>query len=483
MAIQRAKANGHIIQSDWNQTDPKKFDYIHNKPEIPDISDVIKSSAQNLTTAQKAQARTNIGAATPSEITSQVTTLSNQLYDTNYGTESGMSIRYIAGQVVKDKAVSLAKGTQKNDLNFTYINGAWNISPIGNYYGSVTTPITVGTYTIENWIIKGIELADGGCQQTLISNNIKLSRYTNTDNTWTDWKDENIDTKVDKSTLTGLYRAYGINDKGEQTMWNVQSSVNTTGATGYIARYMSKSSFGDTKPTYDNGTLITGDPTKPYHVANKKYIDTNFIAKSAETQTIIGDLTINGNLRVQGTTETVDAVTYKIENNVIEFNPDKIHNENWLTGLAINKGLDGETNLGTYGIMYDPSTDAVKLGFGQVDDENKFKFNINESAPIATREEFNDEWEEDEIFVFDKTTKKFKHSGKTFASFEEEITAKILTTMRSEMNTFVKDYVENYMSYTEIEHENGTIETISDILFVENYTEKQNGTELWAEEN
>ena len=105
MAIQRAKANGHIIQSDWNQTDPKKFDYIHNKPEIPDISDVIKSSAQNLTTAQKAQARTNIGAATPSEITSQVTTLSNQLYDTNYGTESGMSIRYIAGQVVKDKAV------------------------------------------------------------------------------------------------------------------------------------------------------------------------------------------------------------------------------------------------------------------------------------------------------------------------------------------------------------------------------------------
>ena len=55
--------------------------------------------------------------------------------------------------------------------------------------------------------------------------------------------------------------------------------------------------------------------------------------------------------------------------------------------------------------------------------------------------------------------------------------------MRSEMNTFVKDYVENYMSYTEIEHEDGTIDTTSDILFAENYTEKQNGTELWVEEN
>jgi hypothetical protein len=215
--------------------------------------------------------------------------------------------------------------------------------------------------------------------------------------------------------------------------------------------------------------------------ANKKYVDDNFVSKTGDT--ITGDLKIVGNLQVQGTTETVDAVTYKIENNVIEFNPDKINNETWLTGLAINKGRDGETDLGTYGIMYDPSTDAVKLGFGQVDEENKFKFNINESAPIATREEFDDSWEEDEIFVFDKETKKFKHSGKTFTSFEEEITAKILTKMRSEMNTFVKDYVENYMSYTEIEHEDGTIDTISDILFVENYTEKQNGTELWVEEN
>lgn len=28
------KANGHIVQSDWGQTDPMKMDYIHNKPEL-----------------------------------------------------------------------------------------------------------------------------------------------------------------------------------------------------------------------------------------------------------------------------------------------------------------------------------------------------------------------------------------------------------------------------------------------------------------
>lgn len=30
------KANGHIVQVDWAQTDPLKMDYIHNKPDFAD---------------------------------------------------------------------------------------------------------------------------------------------------------------------------------------------------------------------------------------------------------------------------------------------------------------------------------------------------------------------------------------------------------------------------------------------------------------
>lgn len=33
MADKIMKANGHIMQADWNQTDPLQMDYIHNKPE------------------------------------------------------------------------------------------------------------------------------------------------------------------------------------------------------------------------------------------------------------------------------------------------------------------------------------------------------------------------------------------------------------------------------------------------------------------
>ena len=38
MADKVKKAHGHIIQADWNQTDPLQMDYIHNKPSIPSVA-------------------------------------------------------------------------------------------------------------------------------------------------------------------------------------------------------------------------------------------------------------------------------------------------------------------------------------------------------------------------------------------------------------------------------------------------------------
>lgn len=33
-----SKANGHIVQVDWNETDPKSFSYIHNKPDFEQLT-------------------------------------------------------------------------------------------------------------------------------------------------------------------------------------------------------------------------------------------------------------------------------------------------------------------------------------------------------------------------------------------------------------------------------------------------------------
>jgi hypothetical protein len=132
-------------------------------------------------------------------------------------------------------------------------------------------------------------------------------------------------------------------------------------------------------------------------------------------------------------------------------------------------------------------SDMIKSSAQSLSEAQKAQARANiEAIAVDTTavEGFNNSWEDAAIFVFDKNTKKFKYSGKTFASFEAEITTKILATMRSEMATYVADFVETYMSDIEIEHEDGTTETVSKMIFATGTTEeKNNGTELWIEEN
>lgn len=50
----KIKAHGHIVQADWNQTDPLKMDYIHNKPEniitVDNINEHVSSTKINIIT-------------------------------------------------------------------------------------------------------------------------------------------------------------------------------------------------------------------------------------------------------------------------------------------------------------------------------------------------------------------------------------------------------------------------------------------------
>lgn len=288
----------------------------------------------------------------------------------------------------------------------------------------------------------------------------------------------------DADTKVSLFSANNNFDRliGQQAgktiarTWNISTTVAAANAGGIPYYNPSQRSNN----TIASGHLVTGVPQYATDCTNKKYVDDNFVNKAGDT--ITGDLTITGNLQVKGISETVDAVTYKVENNLVEFNPDKTYNNTWLTGIAVNKGIKDETDLGTYGIMYDPNTDSVKLGFGTISENHTFDFNENESAPIATREEFDDSWKDDEIFVFDKTTKSFKHSGKTLESYKKEIQDE----MKAYIAQFVAEYVENYMSSETIVYPDGTTETDSDILYVNGTTteidDEDGSTILYVEE-
>lgn len=173
--------------------------------------------------------------------------------------------------------------------------------------------------------------------------------------------------------------------------------------------------------TAPSGYLICNTPKNPGHAANKKYVDTNFVSKDAQ-----GNVSIAGDLTVQGTTYTQDNETLRIADNIIEINSEKADNTTILSGIAINK--DGKS---TYGVMYDPTDNTVKFGEGTTNN-GVFSFGQNEGAPLAIRDD-SSKLDDGAIMIFDKSKNRLVNSGYTIDSFKQ----------------WVRDYVETYMS-TEI---------------------------------
>lgn len=406
---------------------------------------------------------------------------------------------------------TLQMGQEKSGLNFISESGQWEPNPSGNYWSgwnAVNEVIELednSTVTVNTWQLKGMWLYGNNYLHILITPQGIFERDLYVDSSYqkqqSKWRkystttDVNTktsvtiggvhqetfdaDTKVQKWTGTAQYLRVYANYAGTEKNPIVATTPGlAVDLSDRIAMY---GPTGRSETSTVSGHLMTGNPVYPYDTTNKKYVDATFVNKAGDT--ITGDLTITGNLQIKGISETVDAVTYKVENNLIEFNPDKTYNNTWLTGIAVNKGIKNEIDLGTYGIMYDPNADSVKLGFGTISENHTFTFNDNESAPIATREEFNDSWEDDAIFVFDKATKSFKYSHKTLSSFKEEIQ----NEMKAYMAQFVAEYVENYMSSETIVYPDGTvIETDSDILFangtITEIDDEDGSTTLYVEE-
>ena len=101
------------------------------------------------------------------------------------------------------------------------------------------------------------------------------------------------------------------------------------------------------------------------------------IVKEGDTST--GNLVVQGDLTVQGTTTTTEAESLVIHDNLIVTNSEGAELTN-LSGVAIK--VDG-TN--TYGIVYDPVSQSVKLGEGTLSENNELTFNSNEGTAVATR--------------------------------------------------------------------------------------------------
>lgn len=203
-------------------------------------------------------------------------------------------------------------------------------------------------------------------------------------------------------------------------------------------------------PVYDeNGNLYGATPTQQEHLVNKIYCDNTIqaqikilndlmqqllFAKLDKTGgTITGSLVITQNLRVNGTTTTTDTETLKVKDNIIMTNADG-------TELTALSGIAIRTNAtDVYGIVYDKTSDSVKLGLGQIVD-NQFVFNEGEGNAVAIRSD-SELLIDNHIIIWDATNHLFKDSGKTINDFASK------NTTPSSLNWTNAKGVETSMSF------------------------------------
>lgn len=171
--------------------------------------------------------------------------------------------------------------------------------------------------------------------------------------------------------------------------------------------------------------------------------------------TVTGDLAIQGNLTVAGTTKSEKTKTLMVEDNVIVTNANKVALQALLSGLAINKDANA-----TYGIMYDPADDTVKFGQGVLDKGGKFTFSEGEGKPLAIRAQ-STELNEGHLIKWDSTTNSFIDSGKIVTDFVEVQDVKDMISEAIVQETgeatdkvmsqkIVTDSLNNKVNYTDI---------------------------------
>ena len=169
------------------------------------------------------------------------------------------------------------------------------------------------------------------------------------------------------------------------------------------------SPFATQKWTQENAGKIDSISVNGINIPADANKNVNLEVLEKTGGTISGNLSVQGNLNVAGTTVTKDTETLLVKDNIVVTNSDKAELLN-LSGLAINKNANQ-----TYGIMYDPTTDSVKLGLGSIDETGKFTFSEN-GNPVAVRAD-SSLLVDGHLIKWDATNNRFVDSGKSVDDF------------------------------------------------------------------
>lgn len=208
-----------------------------------------------------------------------------------------------------------------------------------------------------------------------------------------------LDGKVDKIEK-GLY-------------WRVYAVDGTTGANSYME--VSFDTKKDKIPIRDkNGRLRANEAADDKDVVNLGQLTTlllNYLLKTGGV--ISGDLSIQGDLNVAGTTVTEDTETLNVKDAIVVTNSEGADISATLAGFVIRLNATD-----CYGIMYDKSSDSVKLGLGKITD-GKFTFNEGEGNAVAVRAD-GSLMTNGHLVKWDAAALKFVDAGKSVDDFVEK---------------------------------------------------------------
>lgn len=308
-------------------------------------------------------------------------------------------VTYTVSPVAYDKIFSF-DGNSTYILGHNFLVGDLDIDNTmqvqkGIYLSSVTQPI-LGIYNSSNIYTTYSTGTGGEAYINTYNPDFKKQTYTFAPNksgivaVMTD-----LDTRVKKTGDTMSGDLTLVHSNLNIVSWPIANSKITF------------STFPGTTPLYHISYDTTNERLEFAYesgsIAKLQYTSDCFILTS-EGGKITGNLTIQGNLSVSGTTTTVDTETLKVKDNVIVTNSDKKKLID-LSGLAINTDA---TN--TFGIMYNPTSNTVDLGLGTITTEGKFTFNENEGLPLAIRDS-NSSFTQDHLISWSTDKNKLTDSG------------------------------------------------------------------------
>ena len=120
---------------------------------------------------------------------------------------------------------------------------------------------------------------------------------------------------------------------------------------------------------------------------------------------ITGKVKLQGDADISGIVTVKETETLKVKDNIVITNADGVDLV-YMSGLGIRKNSSD-----TYGIVYDPASDSVKLGLGKLDNSGKFTFNEGEGQPVAVRDD-SSLFVDGHLVKWDATNHKFVDCGK-----------------------------------------------------------------------